>query len=103
MAERSSPPKEPPELRSRSSSVGKESLEKLHQLETENDPVRFSQVARLKEYLKLNIQVLQDQIEWNSHKLHKEDWLREQATTMTPIVKREMGTNTEPEEIFTSK
>ena len=103
MTERSSPLKEPSELRSRSSSVGKESLEKLHQLETENDPVRFSQVARLKEYLKLNIQVLQDQIEWNSHKIHKEDWLREQATTMTPIVKREMGTNTEPEEIVTSK
>ena len=103
MAERSSSPKEPSELQSRSSSLGKEPLEKSHRSETEDDPVRFSQVARLKEYLELNIQVLQDQIEWNSHKIHKEDWLREQATTMTPIDKREIGTNTEPDEIVTSK
>ena len=103
MAERSSSPKEPSELWSRSPSFGKEPLEKSHQLEIEDDPVRFSHVARLKEYLKLNIQVLQDQIEWNSHKIHKEDWLREQATTMTPIVKREVGTNTEHEEIVTPK
>ena len=31
-------------------------------------PSRFSQVARLKEYLQLNIKILQDQIDWNSHK-----------------------------------
>ena len=36
-----------------------------------NDPAvpsRFSQVARLKEYVQLNIKVLQDQIDWNSQK-----------------------------------
>ena len=38
-------------------------------------PSRFSQVARLKEYLQLNIKVLQDQIDWNSHKINSDDLL----------------------------
>ena len=107
MTERSSSPKGPTRFWSRSSSPEKESLEKfnqsLNQSEAEDDPVRFSQVACLKEYLKLNIQVLQDQIEWNSQKIHKEEWLREQGTTITPIVRREIGTNTESDKIVTSK
>ena len=45
-----------------------------------NDPVvpsRFSQVAHLKEYLQLNIKVLQDQIDWNSQKIHADELLLE--------------------------
>ena len=47
-------------------------------------PSRFSQVACLKEYLQLNIKVLQDQINWNSHKINSDELLRDQGTSMTP-------------------
>ena len=55
--------------------------------EDEGNPVRFSQVARLKEYLQSNIQILQEQIEWNTHMRQVETQLREQGTTMTPTTK----------------
>ena len=58
-------------------------------------PSRFSQVACLKEYLQLNIKVLQDQIDWNSQKIHPDELLRDQGTSMTPKMHIERGTNTE--------
>ena len=36
-------------------------------------PNRFSQVVRLKEYLQLNIKVLQDQIDWNLEKIQADE------------------------------
>ena len=65
-------------------------------------PSRFSQVARLKEYLQLNIKVLQDQIDWNSQKVHADKLLREQGTSMTPKMHVEKGTNTERESLVES-
>ena len=62
-----------------------------------NTPSRFSQVAHLKEYLQSNIKILQDQIDWNSHKLHTEDLVKDQGTSMTPKVQMERGVNTEKE------
>ena len=62
-----------------------------------NTPSRFSQVAHLKEYLQLNIKILQDQIDWNSHKIHTEDLVKDQGTSMTPKVQTERGVNTEKE------
>ena len=48
---------------------------------------RFSPVFRLKEYLKTNIQILQDQIDWNNEKFKTADnSFREQGTGMTPKV-----------------
>ena len=70
-----------------------------------NDPVvpsRFSQVASLKEYLQLNIKVLQDQIDWNSQKIHADELLREQGTSMTPKMHVEKGTNVERESLAES-
>ena len=58
-------------------------------------PSRFSQVARLKEYLKLNIKVLQDQIDWNSHKINSDKLLRDQG-----IERIERGTNTERDSLI---
>ena len=55
--------------------------------EDESNSVRFSQVAHLKEYLQSNIQILQEQIEWNTHMKQAEMQLREQGTTMTPTTK----------------
>ena len=55
--------------------------------EDEGNPVRFSQVARLKEYLQSNIQILQEQIEWNTHMRQVETQLREQGTTLTLTTK----------------
>ena len=60
----------------------------------ENDHVRFSQVARLKEYLQSNIQILQEQIDWNSHKTRIEKQLKEQSMSMTPTTKRDKSTST---------
>ena len=60
-------------------------------------PSRFSQVAHLKEYLQLNIKVLQDQIDWNSHKINSDEFLRDQGTSMTPRMRTERGINTERE------
>ena len=60
-------------------------------------PSRFSQVAHLKEYLQLNIKVLQDQIDWNSHKINSDDLVKDQATSMTPKVQTEKGVNMERE------
>ena len=65
-------------------------------------PSRFSQVAHLKEYLQLNIKVLQDQIDWNSQKIHPDELLREQGTSMTPKVHIERGTNTERDSLVES-
>ena len=50
---------------------------------------RFSQVACLKEYLQLNIKVLQDQIDWNSDKINSDDLVKEWGTSMTPKVQTE--------------
>ena len=52
-------------------------------------PSRFSQIARLKEYLQLNIKALQDQINWNSHKINSDDLVKDQGTSMTPKVQTE--------------
>ena len=60
----------------------------------ENDHVRFSQVAHLKEYLQSNIQILQEQIDWNSHKTRIEKQLKEQSTSMTLTTKRDKSTST---------
>ena len=65
-------------------------------------PSRFNQVAHLKEYLQLNIKVLQDQIDWNSRKIHSDKLLREQGTSMTPKMHRERGTNTERDSLVES-
>ena len=65
-------------------------------------PSRFSQVACLKEYLQLNIKVLQDQIDWNSQKIHSDKLLREQGTSMTPKMYIERGTNTERDSLVES-
>ena len=65
-------------------------------------PSRFSQVAHLKEYLQLNIKVLQDQIDWNSQKIHPDKLLREQGTSMTPKMHIERGTNTERDSLVES-
>ena len=55
---------------------------------------RFSPVYHLKEYLKTNIQILQDQIDWNNEKLMTEDnSVREQGTGMTPKVMVDQGTS----------
>ena len=57
-------------------------------------PSRFSPVYHLKEYLKTNIQILQDQIDWNNEKLMTEDnsfW--EQGTGMTLKVMVDQGTS----------
>ena len=48
---------------------------------------------RLKEYLQSNIQILQEQIEWNDRMKQVEMQLREQGTTMTPIMKVNRGTS----------
>ena len=57
-------------------------------------PSRFSPVFHLKEYLKTNIQILQDQIDWNNEKLMTEDnSFREQGTGMTPKVMVDQGTS----------
>ena len=63
-------------------------------------PSRFSQVACLKEYLQLNIKVLQDQIDWNSHKINSDELLRDQGTSMTPKMRIERGTNTERDSLI---
>ena len=63
-------------------------------------PSRFSQVAHLKEYLQLNIKVLQDQIDWNSHKINSDELLRDQGTSMTPKMQIERGTNTERDSLL---
>ena len=65
-------------------------------------PSRFSQVACLKEYLQLNIKVLQDQIDWNSHKINSDELLRDQGTSMTPKMQTERGVNTERESLLES-
>ena len=65
-------------------------------------PSRFSQVAHLKEYLQLNIKVLQDQIDWNSQKIHADELLREQGTSMTPKMHMEKGTNMERDSLVES-
>ena len=59
-----------------------------------NQPVRFQQVARLKEIMEMNLRVLQDQINWNHSKMHEEEPMKSQGTSMTPIGKIERGTNT---------
>ena len=63
-------------------------------------PSRFSQVACLKEYLQLNIKVLQDQINWNSHKINSDELLRDQGTSMTPKMRIERGTDTERDSLI---
>ena len=65
-------------------------------------PSRFSQVARLKEYLQLNIKVLQDQMDWNSQKIQANELLREQGTSMTQKIHIERGTNTERDSLIES-
>ena len=70
-----------------------------------NDPSApsiFSQVAHVKENLQLNIKVLQDQIDWNSHKINSDEILRDQGTSMTPKMQTERGVNTERESLLES-
>ena len=77
-------------------------MSREHSLPT-NDPSapsRFSQVACLKEYLQLNLKVLQDQIDWNSHKINSDELLRDQGTSMTPKMRIERGTNTERDSLI---
>ena len=83
-----------------SSDEGQESLsptsnhvEDPSKYEDEGNPARFSQVACLKEYLQSNIQILQEQIEWNTHMRQVETQLREQGTTMTPTTKVNRSTS----------
>ena len=59
----------------------------------ERNPSRFGHVECLKEYLQSNIQILQEQIEWNDRMKQVEMQLREQGTTMTPIMKVNHGTS----------
>ena len=59
----------------------------------ESNPSRFGHVECLKEYLQSNIQILQEQIEWNDRMKQVEMQLREQGTTMTPIMKVNHGTS----------
>ena len=63
-------------------------------------PSRFSQVVCLKEYLQLNIKVLQDQIDWNSRKINSDELLRDQGASMTPKMGTERGTNTERDSLL---
>ena len=60
----------------------------------ENDHIWFNQVACLKEYLQSNIQILQEQIDWNSHKTCIEKQSKEQGMSMTPTIKRDKSTGT---------
>ena len=65
-------------------------------------PSKFSQVAHLKKYLQLNIKVLQDQIDWNTQKIHSDKLLRDQGTSMTPKMQIKRGTNTERDSLIES-
>ena len=65
-------------------------------------PTRFSEVARLEEYLQLNIKVLQDQIDWNLQKIQADELLREQGISMTPKMHIKRATNTERDSLVES-
>ena len=59
-----------------------------------NRPVKFQHVARLKEMMETNLKVLRDQIDWNESKINEGERTKSQGTSMTPVGKREKGTNT---------
>ena len=58
-------------------------------------PSRFSQVARVREYLKWNIKELQNAIDLHEPSVGQDPQSREQGTSMTPKVHRDTGVNTD--------